>query len=80
MNTTTEILSSSVLGDLLNKGGNNDSALSDTEWPTLNSVTTKRKAGRPSVSQKKGKKGGKKAVLVWIRKMCHLTIVHQQKS
>ena len=34
-----------------------DSALSNTEWPPLNSVTTKRKVGRPSVSQNKGKKG-----------------------
>ena len=34
-----------------------DSALSNTEWPPLNSVTTRRKAGRPSVSQNKGKKG-----------------------
>ena len=34
-----------------------DSALSNTEWPPLNSVTTKRKAGRPSVPQNKGKKG-----------------------
>ena len=38
-----------------------DSASTDTE---LNSVTTRRKAGRPSVSQNKGKKGVKKAVLV----------------
>ena len=37
-----------------------DSALSDTEWPTLNSVTTRRKAGRPPVSRNKDKKGGKK--------------------
>ena len=34
-----------------------DSALSNTEWPPLNSVTTKRKAGRSSVPQNKGKKG-----------------------
>ena len=37
-----------------------DSALSDTEWPLLNSVPTRRKAARPSVSPNKGKKGGKK--------------------
>ena len=37
-----------------------DSALSDTEWPLLNSVSTRRKGARPSVSPNKGKKGGKK--------------------
>ena len=47
-------------GDKGTSSKGRDSALSDTEWPTLNSVTTRRKAGRPSVSQNKGKKGGKK--------------------
>ena len=37
-----------------------DSALSDKEWPPLNSVSTRSKGARPCVSPTNGKKAGKK--------------------
>ena len=37
-----------------------DSALSDKEWPLLNSVSTRSKGARPCVSPTNGKKAGKK--------------------